>query len=101
MSEQNFDIASNIRMTQELQCQMLSLLSDFFTAMQQNASKTEQTERLADMEIALRLMAARLGISNETLSHKAVMRIKAYLVQSDAHALQSDLLSVLHTLDKA
>lgn len=101
MSEQPFDIASNIRMTQELQCQMLSLLSDFFTAMQHHASKTEQTERLADMEIALRLMAARLGISGETLSHKAVMRMKAHLVQSDTPAWESDLLSVLHTLDKA
>ena len=36
MSEHTFDVATNIRMTEQLQCRMLALLSDFFTG---NASK--------------------------------------------------------------
>ena len=31
--EKSFDVARNIRMTQELQCQMLSQVADLFTAM--------------------------------------------------------------------
>ena len=44
--EKSFDVARNIRMTQELQCQMLSQVADLFTAMHNNASKAEQTELL-------------------------------------------------------
>ena len=65
MPEKSFDVARNIRMTQELQCQMLSQVADLFTAMHNNASKAEQTELLAKLEISLRLLAGRLGISQE------------------------------------
>ena len=36
MVGKDFDVAKNIKMTENLQCQMLAVLSDFFTAMQQN-----------------------------------------------------------------
>ena len=64
MVGKDFDVAKNIKMTENLQCQMLAVLSDFFTAMQQNAPKVEKTEILARMEVLLYLMAARLQISN-------------------------------------
>ena len=42
MVGKDFDVAKNIKMTENLQCQMLAVLSDFFTAMQQNAPKVEK-----------------------------------------------------------
>ena len=96
--EKSFDVARNIRMTQELQCQMLSQVADLFTAMHNNASKAEQTELLAKLEISLRLLAGRLGISQDGLSRKAAMTLKAALVQEDVSAWKSDLLTVLHEL---
>ena len=90
----------SIRMTQELQCQMLSQVADLFTAMHNNASKAEQTELLAKLEISLRLLAGRLGISQDGLSRKAAMTLKAALVQEDVSAWKSDLLTVLHELEE-
>ena len=72
MVGKDFDVAKNIKMTENLQCQMLAVLSDFFTAMQQNAPKVEKTEILARMEVLLYLMAARLGISRAAMDRKAV-----------------------------
>ena len=100
MPERTFDVAKNIRMTQQLQCRMLALLSDFFDSMYQNASKTEQTEILADLEIALFLMANRLGISKETLDRKAAMALKAELLKADTDVWKDDLLSVLQMLER-
>ena len=57
MVGKDFDVAKNIKMTENLQCQMLAVLSDFFTAMQQNAPKVEKTEILARMEVLLYPMA--------------------------------------------
>ena len=98
MPERTFDVAKNIRMTQQLQCRMLALLSDFFDSMYQNASKTEQTEILA--EIALFLMVNRLGISKETLDRKAAMALKAELLKADTDVWKDDLLSVLQMLER-
>lgn len=98
--EKSFDVARNIRMTQELQCQMLAQVADLFTAMHNNASKAEQTELLAKLEISLRLLAGRLGISQDGLSRKAAMTLKAALVQEDVSAWKSDLLTVLHELEE-
>ena len=94
--EKSFDVARNIRMTQELQCQMLSQVADLFTAMH----RAEQTELLANLEISLRLLAGRLGISQDGLSRKAAMTLKAALVQEDVSAWKSDLLTVLHELEE-
>lgn len=98
--EKSFDVARNIRMTQELQCQMLAQVADLFTAMHNNASKAEQTELLAKLEISLRLLAGQLGISQDGLSRKAAMTLKATLVQEDVSAWKSDLLTVLHELEE-
>ena len=65
-----------------------------------NASKAEQTELLAKLEISLRLLAGRLGISQDGLSRKAAMTLKAALVQEDVSAWKSDLLTVLHELEE-
>lgn len=100
MSEHTFDVATNIRMTEQLQCRMLALLSDFFTGMHQNISKSEQAEILADMEIALFLMAKRLGISKEMLDRKAVSAIKATLLKTDNSFWKEDLLHVLYAMEK-
>ncbi len=100
MSEHTFDVATNIRMTEQLQCHMLALLSDFFTGMHENVSKSEQAEILADMEVALFLMAKRLGISKEMLDRKAMSAIKAALLKTDNSFWKEDLLHVLYAMEK-
>lgn len=99
MSEHTFDVATNIRMTEQLQCQMLALLSDFFTGMHQNVSKSDQAEILADMEIALFLMAKRLGISKELLDRKAVSAIRATLLKTEHTLWKEDLLHILYAME--
>ena len=68
--------------------------------MHQNVSKSEQAEILADMEIALFLMAKRLGISKEMLDRKAVSAIKATLLKTDNSFWKEDLLHVLYAMEK-
>lgn len=100
MSEKEFDIARNIRMTEGLQCQMLTLLSEFYTAMHENVSKQEKMELLANLEAALYLMAERLGISCEALDRKAAANVRLSLLQEDQALWKDDLLKVLQRLEK-
>lgn len=100
MSEWEFDVAKSIRMTEDLQCQMLAQLSDFYTALHRNASKTEKTEILANMEVALYLMAERLGISAEAVDRKAAANIRLGLLQEDNGPWREALLSGLHRLER-
>ena len=60
----------------------------------------EGVRLLAKLEISLRLLAGRLGISQDGLSRKAAMTLKAALVQEDVSAWKSDLLTVLHELEE-
>lgn len=100
MSEKEFDIARSVHMTEGLQCQMLTLLSNFYEAMHQNASKAEKTELLANMETALYLMAQRLGISPENLDRKAAAQVRLSLLQEEKSLWREDLLEVLRRLEK-
>ena len=99
MPDWTFDVAKSIRMTENLQCQMLTQLSDFYTALHRNASKTEKTEMLANMVIALYLMAERLGISPEAVDRKAAANIRLGLLQEDNAPWREALLSGLHRLE--
>lgn len=100
MSEKEFDIARSVCMTEGLQCQMLTLLSNFYEAMHKNASKVEKTELLADLETALYLMAQRLGISPEGLDKKAAAHVRLRLLQEDESFWRENLLEVLNRLEK-
>lgn len=101
MVGKDFDVAKNIKMTENLQCQMLAVLSYFFTAMQQNAPKAEKTEILARMEVLLYLMAARLGISRAAMDRKAAANIKLGLLEEEKGEWKSALLELLHELEQA
>ena len=86
-------------MTEQLQCEMLAVLSEFFTAMQKNASKTEQTEILARLEVLLYLMASRLGISKDAMDRKAAASIKLGLLEEEKEVWKASLLELLHVLE--
>ncbi|MDD4843333.1 MAG: MazG-like family protein [Anaerotignum sp.] len=94
MEGKDFDIAKNIKMTENLQCQMLSAVSQFFTAMQENAAKAEKAEILAELEIVMYLLAARMGISKETLDQKAVAKLKLGLLQEERPEWKTSLLEL-------
>jgi hypothetical protein len=94
MEGKDFDIAKNIKMTENLQCQMLSAVSQFFSAMQENAGKAEKAEILAELEIVMYLLAARMGISKETLDQKAVAKLKLGLLQEERPEWKTSLLEL-------
>ncbi len=100
MSKWEFDVAKSIRMTEDLQCQMLTQLSDFYTALHRNASKTEKTEILANMEVSLYLMAEKLGISAEAIDRKAAANIRLGLLQEENEPWREALLAGLHRLER-
>lgn len=101
MVGKDFDVAKNIKMTEDLQCQMLAVLSEFFTAMQKNAAKAEKTEILARMEVLLYLMAGRLGISRAAMDRKAAASIKLGLLEEEKGEWKGELLELLHALGNA
>ncbi|MFV0314333.1 MAG: MazG-like family protein [Anaerotignum sp.] len=98
MSGSEFDIAKNIKMTENLQCQMLAVVSQFFTAMQENASKAEKTEILAELEIVMYLLAGRMGISKETLDQKAMAKLKVGLLKEERFEWKTSLLELHNEL---
>mgnify|MGYP001207602620 CR=1 FL=1 len=94
MDTKDFDIAKNIKMTENLQCQMLSAVAQFFSAMQENATKAEKAEILAELEIVMYLLAARMGISKETLDQKAAAKLKLGLLQEERPEWKTSLLEL-------
>lgn len=100
MIGKDFDVAMSVKMTDNLQCQLLSGVSEFFTAMQADATKAEKTEILADIEIVLYLLAARMGISKENLDQKAIGKLKLGLLQEERLQWKSALLELMQVLEK-
>mgnify|MGYP000969593747 CR=1 FL=1 len=98
MNGKEFDVAKNIKMTENLQCRMLSVVAQLYTAMQENAVKAEKTEILADLEIVMYLLAARMGISKETLDQKAVAKLKLGLLQEERPEWKNSLLELYQEL---
>ncbi len=99
MLGKELDVAKNIKMTEDVQCQLLAVLSEFFTAMQKNASKAEKTEILARLEVLLYLMAERLGISKAALDGKAAASIRLGLLKEEKEEWKPLLLELLHELE--
>ncbi len=59
-------------MIDNLQCQLLSFVSQLFLSMQNNDITTaERAEILANIEVILYLLSDKLGVSSKTLDQKA------------------------------
>lgn len=100
MLGQDFDVTKNIKMTEDLQCELLSSVAEIFQAMNKNVSKSEKAELLANTEILLCLLAGRMGISKATLDQKAIARLRVGLVNEDRTEWKTSLLQLLHELEK-
>lgn len=94
MNGRELDIAKNIKMTENLQCQMLSAVSELYCAMQQDLPKAEKAEILANLEIVMYLLAERMGISKDTLDQKAAARLKLGLLQEERPEWKTALLAL-------
>ena len=99
MIGQEFDVTKNIKMTEDLQCQLLASVSELFCAINDQKTKAEKADILARTEILLYLMAGRMGISKEMLDHKAVSQIRVGLLEEDKAEWKPSLLQLLHQLD--
>ncbi len=95
------EIAINVKMIDNLQCQLLSLVSQLFLSMQDNAVTTaERAEILAGIEVILYLLSDKLGVSCKTLDQKAISRIKVGLLkEGSTEEWKASLLEILHHLD--
>lgn len=61
------EITKNIKMIDNLQCQLLSFVSQLFLSMQNNDITTaERAEILANIEVILYLLSDKLGVSSKT-----------------------------------
>lgn len=84
MSKGEMDIAKNIKMIENLQCQLLRLVSDLFCSMQDNrATAKDRADLLANIEIMTYLLAERLGISPQALDQKVVARLKVGMLEEE------------------
>ncbi len=100
MLDKDFDITKQIRMTEQLQCQLLSELSTLFCHVQQNAEKAVLAADLADLENSVSLLAARFGISKYALDQKAISQLKLALLKEEDAAKKGALLELLHAMEK-
>lgn len=87
------EIAKNLRMVEELQCEMLQLVSELFFTMKGNRiSGKEQSELLANLQITGYLLAEKLGISNQALDQKMISRLKLGMAQEEGSQEWKDAL---------
>ena len=95
------EIAKNIKMIDNLQCQLLSFVSQLFLSMQDsNTTTAERAEILANIEVILYLLSDKLGVSSKTLDQKAISRIKVGLLKEySGEEWKASLLGILHHLD--
>ena len=64
------EIAKNIKIIDNLQCQLLSLVSQLFLSMQNSDMTTaERAEILAGIEVILYLLSEKLGVSVRLISY--------------------------------
>ncbi|MFI3173764.1 MAG: MazG-like family protein [Bacillota bacterium] len=100
MIQKDFDVARNLKMTEDLQCTLLARVSDLFSSMNEKGTKAEQLELLAELQLAVILLSGKLGISKDALDQKAISKIKLELVKEERSEWKTALLETLATLSK-
>ncbi len=100
MIQKDFDVARNLKMTEDLQCMLLARVSDLFSSMNQKGTRAEQLELLAELEVTMLLLSLKLGISKEALDQKAIAKIKLDLVKEERTEWKNALLETLATLSR-
>lgn len=95
------EIAKNIKIIDNLQCQLLSLVSQLFLSMQNSDMTTaERAEILAGIEVILYLLSEKLGVSCKTLDQKAMARIKVGILKEESNEeWKNSLLGILYHLE--
>ena len=95
------EIAINIKIIDNLQCQLLSLVSQLFLSMQNSEMTTaERAEILAGIEVILYLLSEKLGVSCKTLDQKAMARIKVGILKEESNEeWKNSLLGILYHLE--
>lgn len=100
MIPKDFDVAKNIQMTEELQCSILAEVSKLYSVMQKKTSKKEQLEAMADLEVAMYLLALKLGISKDMLDEKAISKMKLSLATEERTEWKTAILETLGAMNK-
>ncbi len=95
------ELGKNIKIIDNLQCQLLSLVSQLFLSMQNSEMTTaERAEILAGIEVILYLLSEKLGVSCKTLDQKAMARIKVGILKEESNEeWKNSLLGILYHLE--
>lgn len=103
MANYDMDITKNIKMIEGLQCQILSLIAQLFSSMQDTkATNRERTEILANMEIMTYLLADKLGVLPQALDQRVLNRLKLGMAEGDSNDdWNRALLGIYRHIDKS
>lgn len=99
MLSNEFEITKNIRMTEEIQCQLLEAVSTLFRVLHDNGSRVQKAEALARAELLLGLLSKRMNVSRDFLDQKEVAQIKLMLLDEEKAAWRMDLLQTLREME--
>lgn len=102
MASNELDITKNIKMIEEMQCELLSLVSQLYCSMRDsNAQTKDRAEILANIQIIVYLLGKRLGISFQALDQKMVSKLKLGVLEESGDEWKSALLALLRHMDTA
>lgn len=96
MIPKDFEVAKRIQMTEELQCTVLSKVSELYSSMNKKVSKNDQVEILAELEVAIYLLSLKLGISKDLLDKKVISKLKVAIATEERNEWKSAILEILN-----
>lgn len=100
MAKNELDITKNIKMIEQMQCELLSLVSQLYCSMRDSDSATkDRADLLANIQIMVYLLGERLGIPFPVLDQKVTSRLKLGLLEDAGEEWKASLLSLLRHMD--
>lgn len=102
MPSGEIDITQNIKLIESYQCELLNLLAQLYSSMQNNKIGTkERAEILSDMVIMIYLLSERLGVSFTALDTKILNHLRIGILEEEANTQwKTALLSLRKHIDK-
>ena len=99
--EMEFDITKNIKIIEQLKCEMLSQTAELHMNLAESKSDIdERTDILVNMIITTYLLANRLNIENSVIEHKMINKLRVGILEDKKSWLHNDLVMLLRHIDK-
>ena len=100
-SDVDFDITKNIKIIEQLKCEMLSQTAELHMNLADPKSDADARENiLVNMILTTYLLANRLNIENSVLEHKMINKLRVGIVEDQKSWMHNDLVTLLRHIDK-